>query len=125
VKVPQHWIENRASVDVSEIIACTDVEQRAAGAAIVGWPRLMAELGCVVVDHDPNEDHGDLIEMTLPGLSIPGRFLRAMCPRNGLIVEGVPRVSDIDGSAIDTVLAAQAWRVGKTPETFNYPERRT
>jgi hypothetical protein len=63
-----------------------------------------------------------LIELKLPGLPEPGRFLRAYCPRNGLICEGVPRVSDIDGMPINTVKAAQAWSFGMAETEFEYPE---
>ena len=62
--------------------------------------------------------HGELIELRLDGLPEPGRFLKAECPRNGTIVEGVP-------PTIDTVLAAQAWRVGLEPHEFAYPTYRT
>ena len=59
-----------------------------------------------------------LIELRLEGLPRPGRFLKAECPRNGTIVEGVP-------NEIGTVLAAQAWRVGLKPDQFSYPTHRT
>ena len=124
-RLPAEWVENRKTIDPSIILKCENVEQRAAGMAMIGWPRALEVLKSKVIDHDPEPDHGDLIEMTLPGLSQPGRFLKAMCPRNGLIVEGVPRVSDIDGKPIDTVRAAQAWRVGLTPSEFRFPEVRT
>ena len=98
---------------------------RALGAEIIGWSRMLSALDARVVDRDPDPARGDLIELTLPGLSEPGRFLRAECPLNGTIVEGVPRRNEIDGSPIDTGLAAQAWRVFETPATFSYPETRT
>jgi hypothetical protein len=122
VRVPAEWVECRDTIDPAEILKAENVEQRAAGAAIVGWQRMMDTLDCKVIDSDPDPDHGDLIEMTMPGLSEPGRFLRAYCKRNGLIVEGVPRVSDIDGKAINTVRAAQAWSFGKAEADFSYPD---
>jgi len=42
-----------------------------------------------------------------------------------LIVEGVPRVSDIDGLPIDTALAAQAWRIGDPLSEYVHPPMRT
>ena len=39
-------------------------------------------LDAKVIDSDPDPDHGDLIELTLPGLPEPGLFLRAYCKRN-------------------------------------------
>ncbi|PHS06394.1 MAG: hypothetical protein COA78_14350 [Blastopirellula sp.] len=125
VKVPGEWIENRETIDPAEILKTENVEERAAGAAIIGWPRMLDVLKSKTIDKDENPDHGELIELTLPGLDRPGRFLKAECPRNGIIVEGVPYESDIDGSPINTVLAAQAWRVGETPKSFEFPPVRT
>ena len=122
VRVPAEWIINRSSIDPSEILKSDNVEQRAAGAAIVGWARMLDVLKAKVVDSDPDPDHGDLIELSLPGLPEPGLFLRAYCKRNGLIVEGVPRTSDIDGKPIKTVRAAQAWSFGKAEADFQYPD---
>jgi len=86
---------------------------------------MLSVLSARVIDDSGNDDIGALIEMNLPGLSEPGRFLKAKCPRNGIIVEGVPRVSDIDGLPIDTALAAQAWRIGDPQSEYIHPPRRT
>ena len=125
VRVPDHWIADRASLDPNEVIKASNVEQRAAGAAIVGWPKMLTVLKSKVIDDSGNDDIGQLIELTLPGLTEPGRFLKASCPRNGIIVEGVPRISDIDGLPIDTALAAQAWRIGDPQSEYAHPPRRT
>lgn len=92
---------------------------------MLGWPRMVSKLKRKIIDGDPNSDMGALIELTMPGLREPGRFLQAVCPRNGIICEGVPRVSDIDNKPINTVLAAQAWRVGLTPAEYRHPDQRT
>jgi hypothetical protein len=125
VAVPAHWIEDRANLDPAEVIKAENVEQRAAGAAIVGWPKMLSVLKQKVINDSGNDDIGALIELTLPGLNEPGRFLKARCPRNGLIVEGVPRISDIDGLPINTALAAQAWRIGDPQSEYQHPPRRT
>jgi hypothetical protein len=125
VRVPAHWIENRDTLDPAEVLKAQNVEQRAAGAAIVGWPKMASKLKRKIIDGDPNTDIGALIELTLPGLREPGRFLQAVCPRNGTIVEGIPRVSDIDGLPIETVIAAQAWRVGDPQSEYEHPPVRT
>lgn len=78
-----------------------------------------------IIDGNPDSDMGALIELTLPGLREPGRFLQAVCPRNGTIVEGIPRVSDIDGLPINTVIAAQAWRVGDPQSEYEHPTKRS
>ncbi|NTJ46863.1 hypothetical protein G6K93_07525 [Agrobacterium rhizogenes] len=124
-RVPHHWISDRANLDPKEVIKASNVEQRAAGAAIIGWTKMLTVLKAKTVDKHANPDIGELIELTLPGLPEPGRFLKAVCPRNGIIVEGVPRVSDIDGLPINTALAAQAWRIGDPQSEYIHPERRT
>ena len=125
VRVPAHWIEGRENLDPAEVLKSENVEQRAAGAAIIGWPKMVSKLKRKVIDGDPDTDMGALIELTLPGLREPGRFLQAICVRNGTIVEGIPRVSDIDGKPIETALAAQAWRVGLTQTEYRHPVHRT
>ena len=125
VKVPAEWIEQRATLDPVEVLKATNTEQRAAGAAIIGWPRMLSVLKAKVIDDSGNPDIGSLIELTLPGLPEPGRFLKARCPRNGIICEGVPRVSDIDGLPIETALAAQAWRIGDPQSEYAHPPVRT
>jgi len=124
-RVPARWIEERATIDPSEVIRHENVEVRAAGAAIVGWPRMLSVLKAKVIDDSGSSDIGQLIELKLPGLREPGRFLKAQCPRNGTIVEGVPRVSDIDGLPINTAIAAQAWRIGDPQSEYTHPTKRT
>ena len=125
VRVPAHWIEHRDALDPAEVLATENVERRAAGAEIVGWPKMLEKLDCKIINDSGSEDIGQLIELTLPGLDEPGRFLKARCPRNGIIVEGVPRTSDIDNMPIETALHAQAWRVGDPLSEYIHPERRT
>jgi hypothetical protein len=117
-RLPARWIRDRKTIDPREILRARNVELRAAGAACVGWPRMLEALRYTIIDRDPDPSHGELIEVRLDGLPRPGRFLKAHCPRNGIIVEGVP-------PEIDSVIAAQAWRVGLTPAEFSYPPVRT
>lgn len=125
VRVPPHWIEDKENLDPAEVLRAENVEQRAAGAAIIGWARMSEKLNRRVLDGDPATDIGALVELTLPGLPEPGRFLMAQCPRNGTICEGVPRVSDIDGRPITTAIAAQAWRDGLPASEYQHPLYRT
>jgi len=125
VHVPARWIEHKDEISPAEIIAHEDVEARAAGAAFLGWPRMLEHLQSRTIDDSGSDDIGQLIELTIPGLNEPGRFLKAWCPRNGYIVEGVPYVSDIDNKPINTALAAQAWRVGLTQTEYRHPSVRT
>lgn len=125
VRVPEKWIFETDNVDPAEILQVVNVEQRAAGAAIIGWPRMLSALDSKTIDEHENPRIGSLIELTLPGLDTPGRFLKAECPRNGTIVEGVPYVSDIDGLPIETAIAAQAWRIGDPQSEYVISPRRT
>ena len=123
-RIPARWIEQRETLDPKEVIAHENVEMRAAGAAIVGWPRMLSVLNARVINDSGSADIGQLIELDLPGLSQPGRFLKALCPRNGLIVEGLPRADDFQ-LPIETALHAQAWRIGMHPSEYHHPEVRT
>lgn len=123
--VPAAWIEHKATLDPKEVIRHANVEMRAAGASIIGWPKMLSVLKAKVINDSGSPDIGQLIELKLPGLQEPGRFLKAHCPRNGTIVEGVPFVSDIDGLPIDTAIAAQAWRIGDPQSDYIHPPRRT
>lgn len=125
VRVPAHWIESRATLDPVEVLRCDNVEVRMAGCQIIGWARMAEQLDRRVIDGDPDSDIGALIELTLPGLPEPGRFLMARCPRNGTICEGVPRLSDIDRKPIETAVAAQAWRDGYATAEYRHPALRT
>lgn len=125
VRVPAHWIDDKDNLDSAEIISTENVEQRAAGASIIGWAKMADKLDRKVIDGDPESDIGALVELTLPGLPDPGRFLMAKCPRNGTICEGLPRVSDIDGLPIDTAIAAQAWRDCLPQSEYSHPAVRT
>lgn len=125
IGVPKHWIEHKDNLDPNEVIKSDNVELRAAGAAICGWPKMLSVLKSKTIDSHQNPAIGELIELTLPGLDRPGRFLKAQCPRNGIIVEGVPYISDIDGLPIDTAMAAQAWRIGEPQNEYRPSPRRT
>ena len=125
VRIPAHWIEQRESLDPAEVMREPNIEKRAAGIAIIGWPRMIKQLKHKIIDGDPDTDIGALIELTFPGLREPGRFLQAVCPRNGTIVEGVPYVSDIDRKPINTAIAAQAWRDGLPASEYQHPLYRT
>jgi len=125
VKVPEHWIEDRHNLSASEVLQEENVERRMAGCQIIGWAKVADQLDRRILDGDPDSDVGALVELTLPGLPEPGRFLMAKCPRNGTICEGVPPVSDIDGLPINTAIAAQAWRDCLPASEYTHPAIRT
>lgn len=118
VQVPGHWIEDTENVSPQEILKSVNVEQRAAGISILGMPRMLERLPHKIIDSDPDPSRGELIEVRLDDLPEPCRYLKAECPRNGTICEGLP-------NHIKTVLEAQAWRLGIPASEFTYPEKRT
>ena len=123
-RVPKKWIMEADTIDPSEILREQDVELRTVGCDIIGWARVASELDQKILDGDPNSDIGALVELTLPDLPEPGRFLMAMCPRNGQICEEVPRVSDVDNLPIETAIAAQAWRDMLPQGEYTHPSIR-
>lgn len=128
VVLPRRWIMDKENVDPAEILAEGNVEKRAAGAAAIGWPRMLGQLRHEVVDKGPNADWGDLLRIWMPDLPEPALALKAECPRNGTILEFVPDMGHtIDGREfpVTTVRAAQAARVMMHPDEYTHPERRT
>ena len=124
-RVPDHWIESREDLTPEEVLRVDNVEKRAAGCAIIGWERMLDQLPHKIVDSELNPEHGELIEVQLPGTEEPELALKAWCPRNGWIFEGVPRINDVDGSQITTVRNAQAWSFQMTADEFDFPQTRT
>ena len=121
VKVPAHWIEDRANLSAKEVLACTNVEQRAAGIAIIGMAKMLDQLEHRIVDSEPDPMHGDLVEVVIPDLPEPVYYLSAHCPRNGRIMEAV-NPAEMDEM---TVRGAQAWRLGIPAAEFVFPTVRT
>ena len=121
VRVPPKWINSPQDVAPSEILSEQNVEKRAAGIAIIGMEKMLDSLDHKIVDSDPDPERGDLIEIKLDGFPRPGFYLRALCPRNGRIMEAV---NDQEMDEM-TVRGAQAWRLGIPASEFTYPERRT
>ena len=121
VRVPGEWIERPDQVKPGDILSTRNIEQRAAGIAIIGMEKMLDKLDHQVIDSDPDPERGDLIQVRLPELPEPGYYLRALCPRNGRIMEPV-NATEMDSL---TVKAAQAWRLGIPTSEFVYPNRRT
>jgi len=76
--VPAEWIEKRADLSPNTVIKAQNVEQRAAGAAIVGWPKMLSVLKSKTVNKHANPNIGELIELTLPGLDEPKERVREL-----------------------------------------------
>jgi hypothetical protein len=124
-RLPGDWVENRNTIDPGIIFQHTDVDVRAAGIQLLGYARLKDKLGYKILDGDPKTDIGALVELSIPGLPRPGRFLEAVCPRNGPVFLGVPEVSPWDNKKINTPVAAQAFLAGIPSSAYEHPPIRT
>jgi hypothetical protein len=117
-RIPGEWVESPETLDPHTALTWENVEQRRAALAIIGWPRIIRELGAVVIDEDPDPEHGTLVEVCLPDLEQPCRLLRVRCGTLREFALGVP-------NECDTVLSAQAYLAGRPAEKFRFPTNRT
>jgi hypothetical protein len=126
VIVPERWVVERECMDPAEIFECTLTDVRAAGIALFGYARLKQQLRYRIVEGDPSTDIGALVEITLPGLSRPGRFLEAECPRNGPVWLGVPECNPWDNNRpILSAVGAQAFLARLPESAYAHPPIRT
>jgi hypothetical protein len=126
VVIPEKWVLQRATINPSEILECKDTDKRAAGIALYGYDKLKNLLDYKIIDGNPNTDIGALIEIKIPGLSRPGRFLEAVCPRNGPVFLGVPMTNPWDKNAdIVSAVGAQAFLARLPESAYQHPPIRT
>jgi hypothetical protein len=124
--IPEKWVEERDTIDPSEIMSCKDTDQRAAGIAMFGYDRMKKHLNYKILEGNPNTDIGGLIELTIPGLKTKGHFLEAVCPRNGPVFLGVPHKNPFDENRpIKSAVAAQAFLAGLPESAYQHPPIRT
>jgi hypothetical protein len=116
VAVPQAWIERRMTA--ADVLREQNLELRRAGIEILGWDAILAGVGARTIDRDNDPHVGELLEVSLPGLARPARFLRVLCGTGRQFVIGVP-------PEMTTALDAQAWMVGLEPNDFRVPPIRT
>lgn len=119
--VPAHWIEQKESLDPGEVLACENVEQRAAGIAIIGMTKMLDSLEHKILDSHPDPLLGDLIEIRVPGLPESELYLRFTCPHNGPMMEGV------DKRALEemSLRGAHAWHERLPLRIYSPAEQRT
>jgi len=126
VAIPEEWVLQRDTIDPSVIMACPDTDKRAAGIALFGYRRLKNALNYKIIDGDPSTDIGALVEISIPGLRNKGRFLEAICPRNGSVFLGVPSNNPWDDNApIVDPIGAQAFLARLPRSAYEHPPIRT
>jgi hypothetical protein len=126
VTISEEWVLQRDTIDPSVILECRDTDKRAAGIALFGYHRLKTALKYKIVEGDPSTDIGALVEISIPGLREKGRFLEAICPRNGPVFLGVPKTNpwDNDAPIVDAV-GAQAFLARLPRSAYEHPPIRT
>jgi hypothetical protein len=126
VSIPEEWVLQRDTIDPSVILKCPDTDKRAAGIALFGYSRLKHALNYKIIQGDPSTDIGALVEIEIPGLSRKGRFLEAICPRNGPVFLGVPDTNPWDGNKkILDAVGAQAFLARLPRSDYEHPAIRT
>ena len=126
VAIPEEWVLQRDTIDPSVILSCPDTDKRAAGIALFGYHRMKKALDYKIIEGDPETDIGALVEIKIPGLRRPGRFLEAICPRNGPVFLGVPETNPWDnGSPIVDAVGAQAFLARLPRSAYEHPPIRT
>lgn len=126
VAIPERWVLERDSIDPTEILSCPDTDKRAAGIALFGYHRLKSALNYRIIQGDPSTDIGALVEISIPGLPRKGRFLEAICPRNGPVFLGVPDKNPWDDNRpIQDAVGAQAFLARLPRSAYEHPAIRT
>lgn len=117
VHIPAEWITNKESLTAEMALKWTNIEQRRAACEILGWDKILDELGATIIDEDPDPEVGTLLEIDLPD-SGKEKFLRVLCGTGRTFALPVP-------PEIETALEGQAWSFGIDPKDFVLPEVRT
>jgi hypothetical protein len=118
VRIPGNWIEHRETLTSAEVLKEQNLEVRRAGCDILGWSRILKDLKARVINRDVDPEIGEVIEVSLPDLDRPARFLRVRCGTGREFVCGLP-------PEINTALEGQAYMTGLSPKDFVIPEIRT
>ena len=121
--VPAAWIENPHQLTAKEALGQENTSLRIAAMQIVGWPKMIDQLSPRVVNRHPEGMAGGELLGIKKSIFTPGargemRFLKAECPRNGIICFRVP-------DDTKTAHEAQAWAAGLPSDAFSLPSVRT
>ncbi len=118
VQVPSDWILKPSSITASMALTWENIEQRRVAAEIVGWDKVLSELGAKEIDVDGDPQIGVLLEVTLPDSGLE-RFLRVECGTGRTFALPVP-------PEMKTALEAQCWMHGDVdPSIIRQLEVRT
>ena len=84
--IPDAWTRGEFPSSM-EMLHWPNIEQRRAGCSLMGWGKILNEIGARIIDKDPNPLIGTLIEADLPDSS-KERFLIVECGtgRTGIVL---------------------------------------
>jgi len=115
-KVPDEWIKNKDTLSAATVLAEQNMEIRRAGIDIMGWNRILSDLGGHIVAEDAPEV-GVLYDIFLPDAG-ERRLLKVRCGTGREFAVVVP-------NTCNTPLEAQSWLHGYQVSEFDLPEIRT
>jgi len=117
IRVPAEWIEHPEKLTAKEALSAENLERRRAACEIIGWHRILEEVGAIVIDEHQSPYMGALLDA--PKLDAPDtRYLRVKCGTGRTFVLRVP-------ATCSTVLDAQAWCYDCPSEQIEASEGRT
>jgi hypothetical protein len=117
-RIPAEWIEDKASLTPKIALSQSNMELRRAACEILGWSNILASLDAKTIDSDADPEIGELVQVNLPDLREPVKFLRVRCGTGREFAIGIP-------PHITKALDAQAWIVGLENSDYQPPEVRT
>jgi hypothetical protein len=103
VQVPKEWITEKA-ITPQQALTWENIEQRRAACEILGWNRIISELGGITIDRDDDPQVGELIRVAIPEIG-EEKFLRVRCGTGREFALPVP-------PNMKTALEANAWTYG-------------
>ncbi len=116
VRVPQNWIEDRASLTPEIALKEQNAELRRSACEIIGWNNILTKLKAKTIQKDEDPMIGELVEVTLEGNK--ERFLKVLCGTNREFAIPVPR-------EMKTALEANAWTYDVPPDIIKRIEHRS
>ncbi len=119
-RVPLAWIEDRQNLNAADVMSERNVEVRRAGIEILGWKEIIDQLGGKVIEADADPEIGAVVELSLPDLPRPARFLRVRCATGRDFALGLPPdIPTADGYSLPH--CAQAWAASLHPAEWRKP----
>ena len=126
VRFPGDWVEKPETLTPEVALTWENIEQRRVACELLGWNKILDELGYVTIDKDEDPEVGMLVEVDLPD-SGKERFLLVQCGTGREFALPIPPARDyLSSDQTDTALAANMWSYGiDDVNDYIVPEVRT